>query len=172
MAVRKLVPHPTDLAAFLVPLPRGYFAVISTVDAAEVGRFNWSAITKDGDGVPRYAHRRRVVDGKLTHQTLHGLISELMGMPGGTTPDHRDLNGLDCRRSNLRPSDRAQSAQNRGIRRDSGTGIKGVWRHGNRWIGAVMANGKRYRQGFDSIEEATTFVVATRRALHGEFARN
>src|SRR5688572_22319662 len=57
---------------------------------------------------------------------------EVMGNPFWYV-DHRSGDPLDCRKSNLRIATHSQNMQNRGARRDSPTGYKGVRvKHGKR----------------------------------------
>lgn len=85
--------------------------------------------------------------------------------------DHRNLNGLDNRRENLRP---ATFGQNRANRRGwSRTGYKGVrQRPSGRWQAEIRADGhKRYLGTFDTPEEAAAAYSTAAMTIWGEYAR-
>lgn len=85
-----------------VPLTRGYEAVIDADDAELVGRWNWIAHVKPckrGEGVQVYAVRTEYGGEKRRYIRMHRLIA---GTPEGMETDHRDGDGLNNRRGNLR----------------------------------------------------------------------
>lgn len=174
-AVRKLLPHPTNPALALVPLTRGYFAVISVCDSEEVGRFNWHA-TSELTPV-RYA-ARNVYRGRgqnAGRQYLHQFIADLAGVDARDEIDHINRDGLDCRRSNLRPATRGQNECNKSVRRDNASGLKNVHldKRDSTWFSTIQVNGKAHYLGrFTTKEEAAAVAAAARERLHGEFARH
>lgn len=106
---------------------------------------------------------RRVV---RMHQLIFGPVSKRM------TVDHRDSDGLNNRRGNLRAASRAQQSWNRRPRIESTSGLKGVFPTSpGRWIARVVWQGKRLNLGtFRSPEEAARAYDAKARELYGEFA--
>jgi hypothetical protein len=80
-------------------------------DQALFDRYRWQwdgrYVMCQCDGFKRYFHQ------------------EVMGNPFRLV-DHRDRDGLNCWKSNLRLATHPQNMQNRGPRRDSPTGFKGV----------------------------------------------
>ena len=100
---------------------------------------------------------------------------ELLDLPSGQRleDDHRNGDGLDNRRANLRVTTKAQNQQNlRGARRSSKSGIRGVHpcKQTGRWIAQARIDGERHWLGrHDSMEAAEAVVVAFRRA-HMEFS--
>ena len=59
------------------------------------------------------------------HRSVHRVV---MGDPEGMDVDHIDGNALDNRKENLRICTRSQNCCNKKVRRDSGTGVKGVYK--------------------------------------------
>ncbi len=94
-----------------------------------------------------------------------------MGIVG--PPDHIDGNGLNNRRSNLRPASNSQQVANQGVRSDNTSGYKGVtWREDRgKWEAKIQSGGKRRCLGLfdDKIEAAKVYDHAALEAF-GEFA--
>lgn len=150
-----------------IPLTQGKVAIIDDQDWPLVApyqryairstdRRRWYAVATPLDGNRRKAKVK-----------LHNLI---LGMKWA---DHIDENGLNNRRSNLRPASNAQHPQNIGSR--GGTSrVKGVsWygRHG-KWRVAFNWQGKTHFVGyFTDEEEAARAYIAAILPLAGEFAR-
>jgi hypothetical protein len=68
---------------------------------------------------------------------LHRLVFHA---PDGIEIDHKNHNGLDCRKSNLRLISRAGNSRNRLMRNK--TGFKGVRSKGNRFESKITIEGK------------------------------
>jgi hypothetical protein len=171
-APRPIRPHPTDATAALVELTRGYWALIDAADAAEIGRFNWCSVTC-GKGV--YAQRRRANAEGGGKEYLHHRIGILAGLRMTGDVDHRDGNPLDCRRRNLRDATFCQNAQNAGLNQKNTSGVKGV--HWNadtkKWKVEICAgNHSNYLGLYADKTEAERVAIASRAALHGEFANH
>ena len=152
-----------------VPLTQGYEAVIDAADVELVAGMLWCAdvrYKKDGSIRTVYAvggDRGRTV-------LLHRVIA---GTPVGMETDHRDRDGLNNRRSNLRNATIAQNRQNAAISADNTSGVKGVCRDKwtGKWKAQISANGRRYERRFDAIEDAEAWRSAQAAHLHKEFAR-
>lgn len=88
--------------------------------------------------------------------------------------DHKDGDGLNNTRANLRAATRAQNHWNRRKSSHNTSGYKGVtWnKQHRRWRAYVVANGKkRYLGHFDDPEAAACAYDTAARELHGVFAR-
>lgn len=95
-----------------------------------------------------------------------------MNASRGSIIDHINGNPLDNRRENLRFCTHAQNMQNSKVRKHSGTGVKGVQKHRNKYRALICKNGKQIKLGsFDSIEEAKACYDAAALEIFGEFAR-
>lgn len=101
---------------------------------------------------------------------MHKLI--LGDGPEGHEIDHRDRNGLNNQRSNLRWATKAQQRCNQALRRDSKTGFKGVnLVRGKYWSATIRANNTTFYLGyFATAEDAARAYDAKARELHGDFA--
>ncbi|MEY2669223.1 MAG: hypothetical protein RJA59_1861 [Pseudomonadota bacterium] len=98
---------------------------------------------------------------------MHQLVLGVSGV------DHRNRNGLDNRRSNLRPATAAQNNANKPSRRGAKSSYKGVyeaWRPG-KWAASIQVQGnKRYLGSFDDeVSAAKAYDIAASKAW-GDFA--
>lgn len=147
-----------------IALSRGYVAIVDEADAPRVLQHKWSALPM---GHTVYAQRSvKRPDGRWTTQKLHTFLT------GFSLTDHRNGDGLDNRRANLREATQAQNLCNRRPRRGP-SGFKGVTWSARRktWKAQITAAGKNYHLGYfaDPAEAARSYDAAARE-LHGEFA--
>jgi hypothetical protein len=109
------------------------------------------------------------VDGRSVY--LHQILLETFC---DTEIDHINGDKMDNRRCNLRFATHAQNNQNKGLRRDSTTGYKGVCfdKRSGKYIAYINANGKRTYLGYfkDKLSAAYAYDAAALK-LHGEYAR-
>ncbi|OYY20902.1 MAG: hypothetical protein B7Y69_09295 [Sphingobacteriia bacterium 35-40-8] len=152
-----------------IQLTRGYEAVIDAADVPLVNSFNWHA-TVIGRSV--YAGRtERLLDGKRVTVLLHRFI---MAAPDSLQVDHRNGDGLDNQRVNLRLATRAQNNRNRRMNATSTSGVKGVRWHKRRgkWFAAITLDGKQRHLGyFLNTAEAAAAYAAASAQFHGDFGR-
>ncbi len=151
-----------------VPLTRGYEAIIDADDVPIVQGRNWCITQYPGQ--PSYATTNTIANGKRTTLKMHRLI---MGHPIGEV-DHRDGDGLNNRRSNLRIATRSQNECNKGVQKNNTSGFRGVsfFKPHGKWKAQIVLNGKARHLGyFATPEEAHAAYVAAQPLFHGEFAR-
>lgn len=115
-----------------------------------------------------YAQTTVIINGKRKTLRMHRLI---MGMPAKFV-DHKNRNGLDNRKSNLRKCTPAESARNM-VKKRSKSGYLGVYKSKNSsltWKMNIRFNNKFIREhGFDTAEAAARRYDELSRELHGEF---
>lgn len=153
----------------IVPLTRGYEAIIDADDVHLIGLWTWMVLVR---GNSFYAGRSSWVDGQNRSECV--LMHRLLCPGEHDCVDHLNGNGLDNRRCNLRPASKAQNAWNAAGHADSFTGLKGVTFHRqrNKFVAAICRNGRRKHLGcFDTKEEAHAAYCEAASRLHGEFAR-
>lgn len=146
---------------FLVPLSQGLHAMIDIEDAPLVLPFKWTA---QRSKQTFYAYRWDRTSGKARKVYLHRAV---MGEPECLV-DHRDGNGLDCRRDNLRPADHALSAHN--VRRSHTSQHRGVSRDkSGKWRAQIVINKRRFYLGLfaDESEAAAAYNSAAAVAYGG-----
>lgn len=107
------------------------------------------------------------VQGKFQQRTIF-LHRAVLGLkPGDPDVDHRNRNGLDNRRENLRLATKSQNGMNQGKqRRDTSSQFKGVSFHKGpqKWCAYITVNGKKIGLGhYDTeIEGARAYNIAAR----------
>lgn len=92
----------------------------------------------------------------------------------GELVDHKDGNGLDCRRSNLRIVTKSQNMMNRHAPSTNTSGYKGVsWHKGaGKWMVYISAGGKRIYLGlFEELQRAVAVWNEAAELRHGEHAK-
>lgn len=144
-----------------IPLSRGLEAVIDAEDAHLVANRNWCALKSK-----RTFYAVNSMGGKMIY--LHRMI-----MPGYPEIDHRDGDGLNCRKHNLRPAEHAQNSKNKRISTRNTSGFKGVFRHKQgRWQASIQVDYRTIYLGLHDTPEAAHAAYAEASArLHGEFGR-
>jgi hypothetical protein len=149
-----------------IPLTRGLVALVDDEDYKLVSSFKWSA-SKHGRNW--YAIASVNSCGKRETFSMHRF---LCGWPEGV--DHRDGNGLNNQRHNLRPAGQRQNQRNRLKTASASTSqYKGVsWKKKpKRWLARISVYGEikwlgRFK---DEIAAARAYDAAARE-LFGEFA--
>lgn len=148
----------------VIELTRGFVAIVDDEDFAELAQYRWRYQTGG------YAVRNsKGPDGKTRTIRMHCAI---MGRRSGFEIDHRNGNGLDNRRGNLRFATHEQNSWNQAAHKNSKTGIRGVHQIGYKFRARARVGSERIHIGyFETAEEAkaayNTFILAN----HGEFAR-
>ena len=148
-----------------------YVALVSEQDWPVLSRFRWYAFV-DKYTVYARAYRNRSEAKRLgVHREIlmHNLI---MGFPC-TKVDHKDLDGLNNTRENLRSATEHQNNQNRRRMRSNSLGIKGVCPSKNgKFRATIWLNGKSKHLG--TFADPTSAHEAYRQAAakaFGDFAR-
>ena len=148
-----------------ISLTKGKYAIVDDEDYPLLSKFNWYASGPKKNG-KFYAVRD--VDNKHVH--MHRII---MSVPNDLEIDHRDGNGLNNQKDNLRYSTRLGNVANIGLRRNNTSGFKGVSfnRKSGKWTAQVGIDGKNIYLGrFSSMEEAAETYDSIVKDLYGDFA--
>lgn len=151
-----------------VPLTRGYEAVIDAVDVTIVEGFRWYAMP---DKNTVYAATTTYDGGKKKTVRMHRL---LMSVPSEIFVDHRDTDGLNNRKKNLRKATVTQNNQNRNSRKNTSSLLKGVSWHktDKRWQARIKINGtERHLGRYPTAEAAHAAYCEASAKYHGEFGR-
>lgn len=145
-----------------IPLTRGLIALVDAEDAELVGAFQWH-IHESTNGL-LYARRETRPRGG---QLMHSLI-----LAAASLVDHRNGNGLDNRRANLRAATASENMRNR--RKLHGrSDFKGVsWCERDEcWRARITVDGDQIHLGrFPDQQSAALAYDAAARTHFGEFA--
>lgn len=154
-----------------IPLTQGKEALVDDQDYEYLMRWRWHAARSRDKGL-FYGGRTDYSTGHKRTVFIHQEVARRAGMVPGHY-DHRDGNGLDDRRSNLRLADGFENQSNRGPNRNNKAGPKGVYFEAftGRYRAELMARGRRYKsRRFHTIVEATKAYNKLALEHHGEFA--
>lgn len=150
-----------------IPLTKGHVAVVDKEDAHLVEGYKWQVAVKNPKTGRLYAQRK--IDGKIT-----GMHRVIAGAKDGEVVDHRDRDGLNNRRSNLRVCTVMQNRQNNPLYSVNPTGLRGVVPVKGRegvWRAGISVNSKFTFLGhYDSAEKAALAYDYACRKLRGDFA--
>lgn len=137
----------------------GHVALIDDEDAEKVGKYKWCVLLTRG--VPSYA------DG--SPGSLHRFV---MDAQPGQMIDHKNGNGFDCRKENLRFATRSENCCN--ALRIGSTGYCGVSyvKSGKKYQARVQKDNRRIYIGvFKTPKEAALAYNRAARAIHGQFVK-
>lgn len=149
-----------------IPLTKGYTALIDEEDYERVSQRNWQANIRH---YTVYAQTNKL--GTRSSISLHRF---LLDAPSGVWVDHRDGNGLNCCKSNLRFATPTENQSNK--RRNAGSrgGLKGIWWDSREllWRAEIRVNGRKFSLGrFIDPEEGARAYDEAARIHFGAFAR-
>ena len=144
-----------------IPLSQGLMALADTGDLHLLSAHRWHAARR---GRTFYAASR--IGGKYV--LMHRFI---LGAKNGSLVDHRDGNGLNNTRENLRLASATQNATNRVGHGESQ--FPCVRRINGKWCAFVTKGGREIYLGFHESEAAAAGVAfAAAQRVHGEFVRH
>lgn len=150
-----------------VPLTKGYTAFVSSADAERVLALNWYAEERPNG---RVYGRARVPGGGGAKVYLHKFVLDA----GADDVDHKDGDGLNCCRDNLRRASRTLNNANSQKRTGCSSQYKGVsWNKPlGKWTAQIKV-GERQEYIGQFTDEVAAARAYDRRALEvfGEFAR-
>lgn len=156
-----------------IKLTRGFVAFVDDDDFERLNQYKWHVL-KIGKSI--YAVRNTYINRKVGSSYLH---REVLNVGKGVLIDHKDGNGLNCQKYNLRLCTRQQNAFNtKDV--DGNIPYKGVMRirrkrNGGEFsypiIAKIMKDNKTYWLGtFKTAEEAAVSYDKKALELFGEFA--
>lgn len=147
------------MSSIEIPLGKNQFAIIDSDDLEFVMRYEWRFKT---------GHCNYAVTMGRNSTKLHNYI---MNCPEGKVVDHRNGNGLDNRRDNLRICEHYQNVWNQKKAKNTKNRFKGVQKRGKKWSASISCRNKRYQLGvFDTEAEAAIAYNDKAKELHGDFS--
>lgn len=152
-----------------IQLNNGFFTQVDDADYDWLNQWKWYAGKSD---TTYYAFRSEYKEGRVISIRMHRLI---LGIGGDSTKsgDHKDFNGLNNQRANLRLCTVSQNNCYRRSFVNSSSKYKGVsWdKVRAKWQAHIKKDKKLKRIGYYNIEtDAALAYNQKARELHGEFA--
>lgn len=149
-----------------IPLDDNQCAVIDDEDAEKVMQYRWRLFKRPHT---YYAVTDLRENNIRTFLPLHTLILDIAPP---LEADHKDRNGLNCVRSNLRIATKSQNLANRVMPQGpKGSGYRGVSQKGSRYYTKISVNKQIIRLGgfTDPVAAAVAYDVAAKE-YYGDFA--
>lgn len=143
-----------------IPLTQGKYALVDDDDFDWLNQWKWSF------SGTRYAWRGKGVNRILMHRLI-------LNPAQGFFTDHKNGNGLDNRKSNLRIASLSQNQWNYSIPKSNTSGFKGVswYKKTKRWQAQIKKYSKSIHIGYfkTRIQAAKAYNLKAKE-LFGEFA--
>jgi hypothetical protein len=152
-----------------IPLTQGKVAIVDDEDYEQLAQYKWTYLSGRKTG---YAMRFAKVDEKRVLVLMHRFI---LSAPDGTEVDHRDRNGLNNTRDNIRIATPSQNRVNAPKRNGKcSSQFKGVVRSSNSsrpWEAIIKVGHKAMSLGyFASEQDAACAYNYAAVEYYGEFA--
>lgn len=152
-----------------IPLTKGKEAIVDDEDYEYLMQWKWHA--HKGRYAVRVARRAESVSRKTVR--MHRVVADRAGFTIIEHVDHKDGNGLNNQRVNLRPASNQNNMANRGPPQNNTSGYKGVSYHckRNEWIAQIKVSQRTLFLGyFDSKHDAARAYNVAAVKHFGEFA--
>ncbi len=145
-----------------IKLTQGKVALVDDEDFERINQFKW------------YAHKIREMWYATRSSTRFYMHRVIMNAPSGMLVDHKDRDGLNNQKYNLRVTTNAKNLWNQGKHKDNTSGYKGVSfdKKSKKWLVQIRVNdgNARHLGYFDTVEEGAHAYDRAAKELHGEFA--
>ncbi len=147
-----------------IKLTKGRYAIVDPEDYQKLSQDDWQLFETENKKC--YAARIEGIKIEYMHR-------QIMNAPKGSIVDHRDHEGLNNTRDNLRFATRSQNSCNRKRLNYGSSKYRGVCRGNecNKWRAYISFNGQRKYLGyFENEEDAAKAYDEAAKIYHGEFA--
>lgn len=139
-----------------IPLTKGKFAIVNTYDYEFLMQWKWHVCEGHNTDYAMRNSKPDPITKKRHHIMMHRVLADT---PDGMDTDHKNGNGLDNRRRNLRTCSRSQNMHNRRPNKKGTSKHKGVYWHkqSKKWRAYIQINKERiYLGGFKKEKDAAT----------------
>jgi hypothetical protein len=161
-----------DLMTKEIPLTQGFFALVDDEDYEALNKFKWHVDErKDGKDWRAVRSLPRTKTGPRKTIFMHRFI---LNANDGQIVDHKNGNGLDNRRANIRLCSQGQNLANMRNTQHHSSRFKGVYWYERvkKWQVNIRKDGRtQYLGRFYSEEVAARVYDAKAKELFGDFAK-
>ena len=144
-----------------IPLGEGKFTIVEQQDFYRFNIFKWCPQKKN-----RNIYVVRLAGDTKKRMKIISLHREIMNHPAGLLVDHRNSDGLDNRRQNLRLATKSQNTCNSRKRTNTSSQFVGVYLDNRRdlWVACIRYRGKRVFLGYfkNEIDAAKAYDAAAK----------
>jgi hypothetical protein len=152
-----------------ISLTNGGVALVDDEDFDELNKHKWF-FHKEGNTAYAWRHERK----GFRQYGMVKMHRQILNPKESDHVDHKNGDGLDNQRSNIRICSRSQNMMNQKIRIDNTSGYKGVTFHkkNKKWRAIIHLNGKPIDAGCHSTPKLAAIAYNEKAIeLFGEFAR-
>lgn len=153
-----------------IPLSRGLVAKVDDSDFDWLNQWKWSALRTVSKGGEKFYAVRMQRKGEYVGKPKMILMHRVIAETGeGEVTDHRDIDGLNNQRANLRTCSQSENSLNHKGHIDRASKFKGVWWHrkNRKWVADFRG---KYIGSFPTEAQAAAAYDVTARAHSEEFA--
>jgi hypothetical protein len=153
-----------------IPLSQGKLALVDDEDFEELNKYKWRAI-KDKNTFYAVRTTSYKKEGCITTIRMHRVILDLKSPK--ILCDHKDRDGLNNQKQNLRKATHAQNSVNTESKKNTSSKYKGVtWsKASKKWRSNIEISGSKKHIGlFKNEIEAAKAYDKMAKIYHGEFA--
>jgi hypothetical protein len=139
-----------------IPLSQGKIAFVDDEDFDWLNQYKWCAYQPNSKGTYYATRNITYTDGTCSMVQMH---REILGLSLGDRGlgDHKDRNGLNNQKHNLRVGSKALNSHNSKLQSNNSSGYRGVYWHKNRskWVVRIGIHGvPKYCGVYDDVVEA------------------
>jgi hypothetical protein len=152
-----------------IKLTQNQITIVDDEDYEYLMQWKWHAHKAPHDK-GWHVLRKEQKNGKQKAIWMHRVI---MNASSGLDVDHKDLNGLNNQKNNLRVCKHFQNMQNKAKQSNNTSGYKGVYlnKRNGKWVAQIKLNYKMKNLGeFQNIIDAAKMYDTKAVELFGEFA--
>lgn len=142
--------------------------MVDDEDFKFLSRWSWYASVEEYTTYPKRSIGHQ---GKIFTVAMASVV---MGLPSAIEIDHKDGNGLNAQKYNLRIATRSQQTANQKLSCRNTSGFKGVVKYGGgpKWLAKIKKDGQWWNLGtFENPRDAASAYDAKAIELYGEFAK-